>query len=89
MRNKKIDPNDDKCVYNILLVFLTDSQSVWIYAVTTVYMAHVAMSMLSKEKKKFDMMIINVHSPDSFCFKLLKQVVALDIVTLCKYLFYL
>ncbi|WMV09198.1 hypothetical protein MTR67_002583 [Solanum verrucosum] len=40
------------------------------------------MSILSQGKEKIDVMIVNVHSPDSFCFKLLKQVDALDIVTL-------
>ncbi|KAG5570271.1 hypothetical protein H5410_060037 [Solanum commersonii] len=47
-------------------------------------MALMGMSMLSKGKEKIDVMIINVHSPDSFCFELLKQAVALKIVSLSK-----
>ncbi|WMV60283.1 hypothetical protein MTR67_053668 [Solanum verrucosum] len=43
-------------------------------------MAPAAMSMLSKEKKKIDAMIINVISLDSHCFELLAQVVDLNII---------
>ncbi|XP_049387856.1 two-component response regulator ORR26-like [Solanum stenotomum] len=43
-------------------------------------MAPAAMSMLSKEKKKIDAMIINVISPNSHCFELLAQAVALNII---------
>ncbi|WMV08129.1 hypothetical protein MTR67_001514 [Solanum verrucosum] len=40
------------------------------------------MSILSQGKEKVDVVIVNVHSPDLLCFKLLKQADALDIVTL-------
>ncbi|XP_049380748.1 two-component response regulator ARR2-like [Solanum stenotomum] len=40
------------------------------------------MSMLSKENKNIDAIIINVHSPNLDSFKLLAQAVALDIVSL-------
>ncbi|XP_049392678.1 two-component response regulator ARR14-like [Solanum stenotomum] len=52
------------------------------YQVTTVDRIPVAMSILSQGKEKVDVVIVNVHSPDSLCFKLLKQADALDIVTL-------
>ncbi|MCD7471949.1 hypothetical protein HAX54_012765 [Datura stramonium] len=45
-------------------------------------MPSTVMSMLSKGKEKIDMMIINVHSPDSLYFRLLEQAVSLDIVSL-------
>ncbi|MCD7469241.1 hypothetical protein HAX54_008112 [Datura stramonium] len=40
------------------------------------------MSMLSKGKKKFDVMIINVHSFNPLSFQLLAQAVAFDIISL-------
>ncbi|MCD7470081.1 hypothetical protein HAX54_009658 [Datura stramonium] len=52
------------------------------YKVTTVHTASAAMSILSKEKKKIDVMIINVHSPNLHSFQLLEQSVALDIISL-------
>ncbi|KAG5631869.1 hypothetical protein H5410_003586 [Solanum commersonii] len=52
------------------------------YQVTTVDRISVAISILSQGKEKVDVMLVNVHSLDSFCFKLLKQADALDIVTL-------
>ncbi|MCD7453588.1 hypothetical protein HAX54_021531 [Datura stramonium] len=52
------------------------------YKVTTVSSASTAMSMLSKGKKKIDVMIISVHSSNLISFELLAQTVALDIITL-------
>ncbi|KAG5630080.1 hypothetical protein H5410_001797 [Solanum commersonii] len=60
-------------------MFITDFENAWIYPVTTVDRVSVAISILPKEKEKVDVMIINVPSPDSLCFKLFKQVDALDI----------
>ncbi|MCD7452762.1 hypothetical protein HAX54_018064 [Datura stramonium] len=45
-------------------------------------MAFTAMTMLSNEKEKIDVMIINVHSPDLCSFSLLAQAVALDFISL-------
>ncbi|KAG5631841.1 hypothetical protein H5410_003558 [Solanum commersonii] len=63
-------------------MFITNFQNAWMHPVTTVDRIPVAMSILSQGKEKVDVMIVNVHSPDSFCLKLLKQEDALDIVTL-------
>ncbi|XP_060211380.1 two-component response regulator ORR21-like [Lycium barbarum] len=52
------------------------------FKVMMVGKASTAMTMLSKEKEKVDVMIINVHSPDQLSFHLLSQAVALDIVSL-------
>ncbi|KAK6802973.1 hypothetical protein RDI58_000757 [Solanum bulbocastanum] len=62
-------------------MFFIDFKNAWIYPVTTVDKVPVAISILSKEKEKVDMMIIYVHSLYSLCFNLLKQVDALDIVS--------
>ncbi|MCD7452764.1 hypothetical protein HAX54_018066 [Datura stramonium] len=52
------------------------------YKVVTVHTASAAMSMLSKGKKKIDVMIISVRSPNLHSFQLLEQSVALDIISL-------
>ncbi|KAJ8562422.1 hypothetical protein K7X08_011713 [Anisodus acutangulus] len=52
------------------------------YKVTTVDIASVAMSVLSKGKKNIDVMIINVNSPDLLSFQLLAQGLGLNIISL-------
>ncbi|MCE2055297.1 hypothetical protein HAX54_042366 [Datura stramonium] len=52
------------------------------YKVTTVGTASTAMSMLSKGKKKIDVMIISAQSSNPLSFELLAQTVALDIISL-------
>lgn len=43
--------------------------------------------MLSKGKKYINVIIVNIHSPDLNSFGLLGKAVALDVITICKYLF--
>lgn len=51
-------------------------------------MTSTTMLMLSKEKQKVDVMILNIHSSNMPTFELLAQAVALDIISLSKYIFY-
>ncbi|KAF3650487.1 hypothetical protein FXO38_17137 [Capsicum annuum] len=62
-------------------MFFTNFSSAWIYTVTTV-MDLVAMKMLSKGKKKVDVLIINVNSSNSLWIKLLVKAVSMDIISL-------
>lgn len=41
--------------------------------------------MLSKGKERFDVMIVNAHSPDLLSFKLLSQAVDMDIISIFEY----
>lgn len=70
----------------LYIILFTDLQKNG--TVTTVGTTSAAMAMLSKEKKKIDVMIFNVHSTNMLSFELLVQAVAFDIISLCKYLCY-
>lgn len=56
--------------------------------VTTVGAAEMAMTMLSKGKERYDVMIINAYSPDLLSTQLLGQAVELDIISICEYFKY-
>ncbi|KAK6802972.1 hypothetical protein RDI58_000756 [Solanum bulbocastanum] len=63
-------------------MLFTNLKNAWVYPIRKVDSIPVAISILSKEEEKVDVMIIYVYSLDSLSFNLLKQDDAFDIVTL-------
>lgn len=69
------------------IIYLQENlNGIWIYllSVTSVKLASSAVSLLSKGKTKFDLLVESIKSPDACGYKLLQIALKMDLPVICE-----